>query len=550
MSRLQVCGGVPVRYTCTTTPCHGVASPTPRKKRLLARSTGHLHGTSDERFYLRARIILAGILVLVLAYELLWTNDRVSWPLFWFMWSVLVLGTVYLWLGVRRNDDMPRRMAVLAVPDLIVVGGLSFAFHDMQDLFYPVAILFPVAYALVMSNRTTWLLGVLTMGAYAVGHLMAQPAGGDEIVILSLKLAAIPLIAAMVASSVGKQRAREEETRRLVAEKASLNTVLEQRLSELQAVSQITEIIHSSLDFDAVGPVVLEIIGKVLGMETCCLFVIDKERSETLFSASYGRVGRLPAYPGLPEGLDDDHFACMTAFDHQDTMVLFCANSEAIERLTKEDRLVLGAVASELVVAVENSRLYRLTKKLAVTDELTGLANYRQLQQKLDDEIDRATRYGKRVSLIMIDVDDFKGFNDTHGHIAGDQALAELGNVMVGVVREVDLVARYGGEEFSIVLPETDAPGAFVAAEKVREAVSGHLFADENGARRVTLTVSLGVATFPAHAHDKESLLREADDALYRAKHGGKNRVRTPLRVESDAGGTAPIDETTTETGE
>ena len=91
---------------------------------------------------------------------------------------------------------------------------------------------------------------------------------------------------------------------------------------------------------------------------------------------------------------------------------------------------MLGAVASELVVAVENSRLYKLTSRLAVTDELTGLRNYRHLQQRLDEEVARATRYGKHLSLLMLDADDFKAFNDTHGHVAGDVALAELGAVI------------------------------------------------------------------------------------------------------------------------
>jgi len=191
---------------------------------------------------------------------------------------------------------------------------------------------------------------------------------------------------------------------------------------------------------------------------------------------------------------------------------------------------VLGAVANELVVAAENSRLYRLTSHLAITDELTGLSNYRQLQRSLDEELVRARRYEKHLAFVMIDADDFKSFNDSEGPLAGDVALADLGQILRSVVREVDLVARYGGEEFAILLPETDVAGAFVAAEKIREAVELYEFADAENRRTRHLTVSLGVATFPTHGLDKESLLREADDALYHAKNGGKNRVRTPER--------------------
>jgi diguanylate cyclase (GGDEF)-like protein len=211
-------------------------------------------------------------------------------------------------------------------------------------------------------------------------------------------------------------------------------------------------------------------------------------------------------------------------------MVLFCASAEEISSLTADDRLVLGAVANELVVAAENARLYALTSHLAVTDELTGLSNYRNLQRNLDDELARAKRYDKHLSLIMIDADNFKSFNDTQGHLAGDYALADLGAILAANVREVDLVARYGGEEFAIVLPETDVAGAFVVAEKIREAVELHKFADAENRRSCSMTISLGVATYPTHGNDKESLLREADDALYHAKDGGKNRVRAPER--------------------
>jgi diguanylate cyclase (GGDEF)-like protein len=138
----------------------------------------------------------------------------------------------------------------------------------------------------------------------------------------------------------------------------------------------------------------------------------------------------------------------------------------------------------------------------------------------------------------MVDVDDFKHFNDTNGHVAGDAALRDLGTVVRSIVREVDVVCRYGGEEFSVVLPETDAAGAFVAAEKLREAVSRHRFSDAEGATGEHLTVSIGLASYPAHAGDKDELLRLADDALYQAKNGGKDRVRSPRSRPTSPPGT------------
>ena len=266
------------------------------------------------------------------------------------------------------------------------------------------------------------------------------------------------------------------------------------------------------------------------------MFVLDKEKSETLFSASVGveRVAAASGAGALQIEEIESYFTCLSVFDHGTMMVLACAEAADMERLSDDDRLVIYAVASEFVVAVENSQLYKLTKRLSVTDELTGMFNYRYLQRRLDEEITRAKRYSKHVSFLMIDADDFKLFNDRYGHLAGDRALAEFGGVLGAVVREVDVVARYGGEEFALLLPETDAAGAFIVAEKIREALAAHLFGDADDTRCCTLTVSIGLATYPTYAYDKESLLREADDALYRAKDDGKNRVRAPkTRPES-----------------
>jgi diguanylate cyclase (GGDEF)-like protein len=301
-------------------------------------------------------------------------------------------------------------------------------------------------------------------------------------------------------------------------------------------VTQVTEIIHSTLDIDSVGPTLLDILHHVLNIPASCIYVIDKSKQEMVFSASRGVPA--PSVRGLSaleiggtipvSASAESAFACVELIDNPDTLVVFCADAEVVDDLSHDDRIVLQTVASELVVAVENSRLYRLTKRLAITDELTDLYNYRYLQQRLDEEIGRADRYGKRLSLLMLDIDNFKRVNDVHGHLVGDGVLAEIGHVLKTTVREVDVVARYGGEEFSIILPETDASGAFIVAEKIREAISLRRFHDEEGERRIHITVSVGLASYPVHAHDKESLLRAADDAVYRAKETGKNRVRAP----------------------
>jgi diguanylate cyclase (GGDEF)-like protein len=163
---------------------------------------------------------------------------------------------------------------------------------------------------------------------------------------------------------------------------------------------------------------------------------------------------------------------------------------------------------------------------LAATDPLTGCLNRRALMEKLEHELDRMRRYDLSVSVLMIDLDRFKEVNDTRGHLAGDRVLQQLGEMLRREVRTVDVVARYGGEEFVITLPETSLPGAMVFAERIRERIAAHDFAESGKA--LTATVSIGVAAIsPGDAVDPDGVIALADEALYRAKHGGRNLVRS-----------------------
>jgi diguanylate cyclase (GGDEF)-like protein len=174
---------------------------------------------------------------------------------------------------------------------------------------------------------------------------------------------------------------------------------------------------------------------------------------------------------------------------------------------------------------VRISQLYEQVRSLSITDPLTSLYNRRFLMEKLASEIDRCQRYGRSLSLMMADIDHFKKYNDTHGHQQGDELLRLVAGEFHRLVRKPDFVARYGGEEFAVVMPETDCTEAFHLAERIRKSI-GILAVPGSGLQASgRITVSIGISELPIHATDMVSLIKKADNALYRAKSEGRNRV-------------------------
>jgi diguanylate cyclase (GGDEF)-like protein len=182
----------------------------------------------------------------------------------------------------------------------------------------------------------------------------------------------------------------------------------------------------------------------------------------------------------------------------------------------------LEVVAMQAAESIYRARLFDKTERLATTDGLTGLTNHRTFQVRLDEQLAQAQRYGKRLSLILCDIDHFKSVNDTYGHPIGDVVLKGVARTLQKEARTTDVVARYGGEEFAVVMPETDAAGALVIAERIRERVKALVFETGQGPLRVTL--SLGLAAVPDDAARKGELIERADACLYHAKRNGRDR--------------------------
>lgn len=209
--------------------------------------------------------------------------------------------------------------------------------------------------------------------------------------------------------------------------------------------------------------------------------------------------------------------ACIPMIVFSDVVgVINVTNKKKGKEFTEEDVEMLKAVADQAAVAVNKAQLW----DMAVTDSLTGLYVRRYFMVKLQEEIHRAERYGKRLSVIMADLDRFKKINDTYGHDAGDRALKTISQFLQKNIRDVDAIARYGGEEFVMLIPDADKEAAYCLAQRLREELAKVKFED-----LPPITISLGIATFPSDSTDIEELIKKADAAMYEAKQKGRNRV-------------------------
>ncbi|HKS86071.1 MAG TPA: diguanylate cyclase, partial [Pseudolabrys sp.] len=167
----------------------------------------------------------------------------------------------------------------------------------------------------------------------------------------------------------------------------------------------------------------------------------------------------------------------------------------------------------------------QMSIELAITDGLTGLSNRRYMETHLETLVEQASARGKPIAVLVVDIDYFKAINDGHGHDAGDDVLREFAARIHQAIRSIDLACRYGGEEFVIVMPETDMAVATMVAERLRRRVAGQPFAIQEGARTLDVTISIGIAALSDASDSAAAILKRADQALYRAKRDGRNRV-------------------------
>ncbi len=338
------------------------------------------------------------------------------------------------------------------------------------------------------------------------------------------------------------------------------NKALDRKIFEIETLFKASQAMNFQSDTDKLIKQILEMAGKAIRAERCSIMLqsgmgSDELETKIVFGLKEGQEGvqphstvKIKSGEGVAGTVLKTGNSIIVNEGHKDPLFKSYDNNLEFERtisnlisvplkikdrvtgvingvnklnsepFTEEDQRLLEALAQQAAMAVEHARLY----ELAITDGLTKLFIHRYFQARLEEEMVRAKRYHTACSLILFDIDHFKKFNDTYGHQQGDVVLIEVAKLTKQTVREtVDIPARYGGEEFAIILPETDAKGAHLVAERLRKTVEAYDFPGQEKALKVT--ISLGVATFPDHASVKSVLIKKADMALYECKGRGRN---------------------------
>jgi two-component system cell cycle response regulator len=399
------------------------------------------------------------------------------------------------------------------------------------------AVLLATAIALLLARATTRPLGEL-------GDAAARVAAGDL-------------------STTIEVRSRDE-LGRLAASFNTMTEQLRQHVGALQAsrdelqagVARIGDTLSATHDLDRILGVVLETAIASTRARAGVVLLLGADRTELELAVArgfedralsrglrlplgegvagrvartgdpvHGRVGTGELQPAPGEPVGGTLLAVPLKSSTTVIGVLVLYDREDGEVFDDGDLATLRAFTSQATVAVDNVLLHEEARRLSITDGLTGVWNYRYFTMTIGKEIERAARFGRPLALLLLDLDHFKPVNDVYGHQRGDAVLIDLAGRLKGQVRDVDTLARYGGEEFVVILPETDEEGAALAAERIRTAVRRRPFGEPDETP-LDITISVGVAVFPTHGATATSVLRRADEALYAAKHAGRDTWR------------------------
>ncbi|MBN3038315.1 MAG: GGDEF domain-containing protein [Candidatus Omnitrophica bacterium] len=335
------------------------------------------------------------------------------------------------------------------------------------------------------------------------------------------------------------------------------NNNLKQKLQRYITLKDLTDTLSSTLSLEKATSLISSETFNVIGKsEACLLYLVDQDRQRLYLASTKRQEDRLEIKAKEGDVFDNWVFKQRTRLMVKDIKKDFRFSAQEVKKeeargvqslisaplvvgnkvlgilrldskhpelYDTDDLRILDIMSDLAAVAIQTTMFYQKTQKLAITDGLTGTFVHRHFQERFEQEISRTLWTNSQFAFLMIDIDNFKSYNDKYGHIAGDIVLKQIAGLIKSGVNPGDIVARYGGEEFGVLLVDTPQYEAIKIAERIKEKIEKEKFVLRREATKVT--ISAGIAFFPKDARKREDLIRRADMALYKAKAEGKNRI-------------------------
>ncbi len=481
-------------------------------------------------------------------------------------WAVILVGALYnalLGYSLFRRSYGVHVSYATSVTDAFLLSVYISAYGNLMSEYVPIYLFSLLTVAMRFGFLETVLIGLVDCLLYGAILLISGRSFSPAPQFLAP--CALVMLAAVLLGYFTHQVRRWQSDKELEEKR------LERKVQELSILQEVSSAVHSLQSSDVLCNIV-DVSTRVLGFNRAALFLAkpeSQELEESFFNIRSSRIQRSPLEASLPpfqlteemfatalkrirpftvtapqeqlEGQKQHHWIIVPLQGGEEPIGVLVVDYDHNEPIEESDLEMLAGLTSSAVLAIENSRLHAKVQRMANLDSLTGIFNHRYFQESLRQKLSAAKDMGQSVSLLMIDVDKFKSFNDTYGHRQGDLGLKSVARALEASVRQWDgLAARYGGDEFVIILPKADSEVAAQAGLEIRRWVASRTEAELSEHRLPGLTVSMGIATFPTHATDAITLIDAADQAYYAAKRKGENQMSifepVPLK-NSDAEG-------------
>ncbi len=453
---------------------------------------------------------------------------------------------------------------IAASTDILIVIALIIAGGGNAGALFPLLCCFTGFYAYFAGLRVSLAVAFLSTLFYlGAGSFFGE--SGKTISELFVRIGLFYLVSFFIGLPVDKTEKEKENVkflrRRLDGEidkSEKLKDKIKKQAKEIVVMHELGRIMNSeNSSLKEICDKVAFILARHLQLKSFCIFVLNEETSQLEIKSSIGlpkgierkviiNIGegitgkvaktgdpmlindvtkdeRFTYFGGLCRNIKS--YLCVPMTVDRKVVGVISATEDSPGYFTVPDMNLLADVASHLSVAMQNIKYMDKLKSMSSMDGLTGLCNHRFFYQRLKQEISAAGRFKDKISIVMLDIDFFKKVNDTYGHKAGDRILVGVASILKNACRESDLVARYGGEEFALILPRTSKERAMAIAERIRERIRKRSFSISNDGAKIAVTLSAGISEYPADGKSSNEIVQKSDEALYSAKHSGRNRV-------------------------